>query len=190
MPQNKTLEALLASKRPDLVTYVRGIVRSEEIAEDLTQEAMLRAHRNLAALNDTHRLIPWLYKIATNICRDYFRQRTREFEKGYDHADPISPEDLRDDNAPRLDKVMECAEMGECVQRYFNRLSDSYRAVILLHDVEGMTNQEIAEMLGISLENVKIRLHRARKQLRTILENVCSFHKDERGVLVCEPKSR
>lgn len=181
--------AELAAKRPALFAYVRGIVRNVEIAEDITQETMLRAYRNISALKDHNRLAPWLYRIATNICRDQFRKytRTREEAQGSDSG-LLSLDDLRDENAPRLDKVMECAEMGECVQRYFAELPDSYRAVILLHDVEGMTNQEIADMLYISLETAKIRLHRARKQLRNILENVCHFYIDERGVLVCEPR--
>lgn len=80
--------------------------------------------------------------------------------------------------------------MGECVQRYFSQLPDAYRAVIMLHDLEGMTCPEVAELLGISLDAAKIRLHRARQQLRAILEEVCHFYLDERGVLVCEPKAR
>ena len=179
------LEAELAAKRPALFAYVRGIVRNAETAEDITQEAILRAYRCISGLKDHNRLGPWLYRIATNICRDHFRKnmRTRGEIQGAD-----SVNDLRDENAPRLDKVLECAEMGECVQRYFAELPDSYRAVILLHDVEGMTNQEIADMLGVSLDTAKVRLHRSRKQLRNILRDVCRFYIDERGVLVCEPK--
>jgi RNA polymerase sigma-70 factor (ECF subfamily) len=177
-------KAELAEKRPALFAYVRGIVQNAEIAEDITQEAMLRAHRSITALKDHNRFIPWLYRIATNVCRDHFRKNSRMLED----SELFSPNDPRDENAPRLDKVMECAEMGECVQRYFAELSDSYRAVILLHDVEGMKNKEIADILQISLDTAKIRLHRARKQLRNILEHVCNFYIDERGVLVCEPK--
>lgn len=183
----KDLEAELAKKRPRLLAYVRGIVQNREVAEDITQEAMLRAYRNFSGLRNNNHLVPWLYSIATNICRDHFRKnfRTRGETQG-----SVSVNDLRDENAPRLDKVLECAEMGECVQRYFAELSDSYRAVILLHDVEGMTNQEIADMLDITLDTAKVRLHRARKHLRTLLCDVCHFYVDERGVLVCEPKAR
>jgi RNA polymerase sigma-70 factor (ECF subfamily) len=190
MPKDITITAELSVKRPALLAYVQGIVRNPEIAEDITQEAMLRAHRSISGLKDHHRLVPWLYRIATNICRDHFRKKIIKTRKGIQGIDAnmISLDDLRDENAPQLDKVMECAEMGECVQRYFKELSDSYRAVILLHDVEGMKNQEIADMLEITLDTVKIRLHRARKQLRNILEDVCHFYIDERGVLVCEPK--
>ena len=84
---------------------------------------------------------------------------------------------------------MEQSEMSACVQKYMAGLPDSYRAVILLHDAEGLTNPEIAEMLGISLATVKIRIHRAREKLRVALGQACSFSADERGVVVCEPKS-
>ncbi|MFZ3047508.1 MAG: RNA polymerase sigma factor, partial [Desulfatirhabdiaceae bacterium] len=136
-------------------------------------------------LKDSDYFVPWLYRIATNICRDYFRKNGRTREKFQEN---VSVDDMRDENAPKLDKVLECDEMGKCVQRYFAKLSDSYRAVILLHDVEGMTNQEIADMLDISIYAVKVRLHRSRKQLRHILKDACHFYLDERGILVCEPK--
>lgn len=182
-------ETELAVKRPALFAYVRGIVRNAEIAEDITQEAMLRAHQSISRLKDNNRFVPWIYRIATNLCLDHFRNNIRTSKKVQaSDSDLLFSNDLRDENAPRLDKVMECAEMGECVQQYFQELSDSYRAVILLHDVEGMKNQEIADMLEISLDTAKVRLHRARKQLRNILEGVCNFYIDERGVLVCEPK--
>lgn len=184
--QPQDFEAELTAKRTPLLAYVLGVVRDLEIAEDITQEAMLRACRSISGLKNHDRLTRWLYRIATNICRDHFRKNKRISEEAQD-SDSIN--ELRDENAPRLDKVLECAEMGECVQRYFSELSDSHRAVILLHDVEGMTNQEIADMLNISLDTAKVRLHRSPKQLRNILKDVCHFYIDERGILVCEPKN-
>ena len=182
---SQDLKEELAAKRPALFAYVRRIVQDAEIAEDVTQEAIRRAYRSISRMKEYNRFAPWLYRIATNVCLDHFRKnkRTREEAQVSEFV-----HDLRDENAPRLDKVMECAEMGECVQRYFKELSDSYRAVILLHDVEGMKNQEIADMLEISLDTAKVRLHRARKRLRNILESVCHFYTEERGVLVREPK--
>ncbi len=78
--------------------------------------------------------------------------------------------------------------MSACVQRYLDGLSDSYRAVILLLDLDGLTGPQIAEILGVSLATVKIRLHRARVRLRAQLEAGCAFSHDERDVLVCEAK--
>ncbi len=76
--------------------------------------------------------------------------------------------------------------MGACVNRFLADLPDSYRQVILLHDGENMTNPEIAEMLGVSLDAVKIRLHRARRKLEAALKPHCDYSHDERNVLVCE----
>ena len=78
--------------------------------------------------------------------------------------------------------------MSACVQAYVGELSDSYRAVLLMHDVQGLTSREIAELLGDSTGGVKIRLHRARRQLQAVLESGCEFSQNERGTLVCDPK--
>lgn len=183
------LENELEKKRRALSVYVLGIVRDAAIADDLTQETLLRAHRSAQTLREEKRFDSWLYRIATNVCLDYLRQKKRLREDVPDSRDEaISLSELRDENAPQLNEVMECAEMGECVQHYFDELSSSYKMVILLHDVEGLTNREIAEILDVSIDVAKIRLHRARKQLRKILEDVCHFSTDDRGVLVCEPK--
>ena len=184
------LNETLAAQRPALFAYICGIVRNTQVAEDLTQEAMLRAHQGIPGLRDPDRFIPWLYRIATNACRDHFRKEKRAGEAFQGSGDSISVEDLRDENAPQLDKVLECAEMGACVRRYFERLPDSYRAVILLHDLEGMTNPAIADLLGISLDTAKVRLHRARNRLREILVDACEFYTDERGILVCTRKPK
>lgn len=172
---------------------IGGIVRDPAVAEDLTQETILRADQNLATLKDPARLTSWLYCIATNICHDRFRQSRHERIQSLDEdATGGSERDrLQDlpDTGPRLDRVLEQKEMSACVQRYLMDLPDSHRAVILLHDEAGMTNPEIAEMLGVSVATVKIRIHRAREKLRAALREACSFSADERGVLVCEPKT-
>jgi RNA polymerase sigma-70 factor (ECF subfamily) len=187
------LSELLASHREAIVRYIRGIVRDGAEAEDLTQETLLRAYNKLSTLEDPSRLVPWLYRIATNVTHDRFRQasyRHRPVSLDEDRGAAGEPA-LREivfNDSPHLDKLMEKKEMSSCVQEYIEDLSDPYRAVILLHDVQGLTNPEIAEMLGISLATVKIRLHRARSKLRAALGDGCSFSEDERGVQVCEPQ--
>jgi RNA polymerase sigma-70 factor (ECF subfamily) len=68
-----------------------------------------------------------------------------------------------------------------------NLLPESLRTVLILFDVMDLGHQEIADILGITVENVKVRLHRVRKRLKAILEEKCTFEVDERNVLVCEP---
>ena len=184
----------LATHREAIHRHIRGIVRDPAMAEDLTQETLLRAHVKMDSLEDPSRLSPWLYRIATNICLDRFRQSsTHDASRSIDEELYGDAEDgplrVLPDTGPRLDKVMEQQEMSGCVQRYLAELPDTYRAAILLHDDAGMTNPEIAEMLGVSVATVKIRVHRAREKLRAMLNASCSFSADERGVLVCEPKT-
>ena len=79
--------------------------------------------------------------------------------------------------------------MSKCVQVYLAQLPpDDYRIAILLHDAHGLSNPEIAELLGCSQATAKIRVHRARARLRDTLDAACSFEIDERGVLVCDPQ--
>jgi RNA polymerase sigma-70 factor (ECF subfamily) len=79
--------------------------------------------------------------------------------------------------------------MNECVRLYLDRLPASYRSVLLFSEDEGLTNQQIAETLGISLEAAKIRLHRARGRLRKELGGGCDVYRDDRNELACEPKT-
>jgi RNA polymerase sigma-70 factor (ECF subfamily) len=87
-----------------------------------------------------------------------------------------------------LESALERSQMSECVQGYLAALPDDYRIAILLHDSHGLSNPEIAELLGCSLATTKIRVHRARAGLRKTLASACSFEIDERGVLVCDPQ--
>lgn len=173
--------------------YLLTLVREAGAAEDLTQETFIRAYRKLPTLEDPSKVSSWLYRIATNLSYDRFRQMSQRDEAASldgmtsERGGPLPIEPA--DESPRLDKVVEQREMSSCVQDYLEELPDDYRAVILLHDLEGLTNPEIAEMLGCSLATAKIRLHRARKKLKEALDSACRFSRDERGVFVCERKS-
>lgn len=191
---DRELPRYLLDHRDAIRRYILGLTRNPAEAEDLTQETYLRAHGGFHALKSEAKALPWLYRIATNVSYDRFRQvsyqesqkATETIEAG--ESDTTSATSIPDDG-PRLDLAMEQDEMSCCVQQYVAQLSDQYRSVILLHDTQGLTNPEIAEMLNLSLATVKIRLHRARKRLRDALDRACSFSHDERGVLICEPKA-
>ena len=166
--------------------YIMSMVHDTAEAEDLTQETFLRAYRRRDSLRDEGAQTAWLYRIATHVCLDRLRQYARrnpmESETDLDQVDVAEPD------TPSLQQTIERDEMSACVQRYLNGLPDSYRAVMLLHDMHELTAPEIAQLLGESLANVKIRLHRARRKLKTALEAGCAFSYDERSVLTCESK--
>ncbi len=169
-----------------ILRYINSMVRDEAEAEDLTQETFLRAYRRRDTLREAAAQTAWLYRIATHVALDRLRRYARraplESEVDLDATDVAEPE------SPSLQQTLERDEMSGCVQAYLNRLSDSYRAVILLHDLHELTAQEIAQLLGESLPTVKIRLHRARVKLKAALQAGCDFSYDESSTLTCESK--
>jgi len=179
---------LFAAYQGRIRRYILSMVRDPVEAEDLTQDVFLQAHRKLGSLRDPDAVTSWLYRIATPVCYDRFRRSSRQ-----PRLEPLEPSgsagagsgvDRGDETS--LGRVLERAEMSACVRSFLDDLSDEYRQVILLHDLEGLTNAEIAEMLGASLDAIKIRLHRARRKLQVALAASCDFAHDEHGVFVCE----
>ncbi len=191
MSESTSLEArevagLFADHYDRIRRYILSMVRDPAEADDLAQDTFLRASSSYTSLRDVGALTTWLYRIATTVSIDRLRQRTRR--QPMESSEDVDTLDLPDPDAPALQQVIEQDEMSDCVKRYIEQLPDSYRAVILLHDLHELTDPEIAEALGESVANVKIRVHRARRRLQDALEGGCSFSRDERDVLVCEQK--
>jgi RNA polymerase sigma-70 factor (ECF subfamily) len=178
----------LLRHREAIYQYVRRLVKDAVEAEDLTQEVFLRAYSKLSTLQDRTKVLSWLYRIATNVCHDRFRQPSHRVR--VDSLDSTGGGGCANRAEPPLEPgfagVVEQKEMSACVQEHLDVLPEPYQAVIRLHDVEGLTNPEIAVRLGLTLATVKIRLHRARQKLRGSLNGGCTFSRDERDVFVCE----
>jgi RNA polymerase sigma-70 factor, ECF subfamily len=172
--------------RAAVTRYIRYLVRDSAEAEDLAQEALLRAHQQRATLRDAAALESWLYQIATHASIDRLRQRARTLARQVDA--PVEDLAITDRTRPSPLAIVQQREMSACVQRYVGGLSDAYKAVLLLHDTSGLTADEICQLLQLPLTTVKMRLHRARRQLEAALNSACAFGRDERGVFICEPK--
>jgi RNA polymerase sigma-70 factor (ECF subfamily) len=187
------LEARLVQYRPQIRSHILAMVRDAAEAEDLTQETYARALAGLDRLREPQAALAWLYRIATNVSLDRLRQRQRQPTVPVDpavSAEKAAEAPARERPASLIEAALERSEMSECVQGYLLTLPDDYRVAIFLHDVYGLSNPEIARLLGCSLATAKIRMHRARRRLRETLAAECTFELDERGVLVCEPRSQ
>lgn len=182
------LDASLERLRPRIRQHVRGLVRNAADAEDLVQEALLRAHRQLDALRDPEALAGWLYRIATNLCLDFLRPRSRRAAGGAGDGprEPVDGVELAaalPAELPALDEQVEHAEMASCGEELLGRLPPAYRRVLLLHDFQGHSAAEIGRALGCAPGAVKIRLHRARARFRALLLECCDLYHDGRGAL-------
>jgi RNA polymerase sigma-70 factor (ECF subfamily) len=178
---------------PRIYRYLSRLVGQGE-AEDLTQEVFVKINRGLPDFKGDAKLSTWIYHIATNVATDRLRSRSfRETRSGkaisQDERFLEDGGDLPGEKKPSVEKQAIREEMSSCVHDYINSLPENYRAVVTLSEIEELTNQEIAEVLGLSLETVKIRLHRGRAKLREKLEAGCAFDRDEEDILVCDPKT-
>ena len=164
--------------------FICALVRDEWVADDLIQETFIKVQKNLTQLREESKLSSWIFRIAINLCKDHFRKMSQSSK-----SESVLTEKQEILKEPRFLKELEQHQMGECVQDKVRLLPESYQTVLVLFDLMEFSHQEIAEITGISVENVKVRLHRARKKLKTILEKECRFEVDERNVLICDPVS-
>ncbi len=180
--------------QPRIRRYLTRLTGENE-GEDLAQEVFARINHALEDFRGESGVATWVYRIATNVARDRHRQSVSrggdaqsipleaftESEGGRDF------EGSADDTSSEQQVIRQ--EMNGCIREIIATLPDDYQSVIILSELEGMKNAEIAEILGVSLQTVKIRLHRARAKLREALTSSCVFYRDERNEFACDRKN-
>ncbi len=144
--------------------FILASVKNRWVADDSVQETFLRVLQNLEKVRGPAKLSSWIFRIAGNLCQDYFRSPRRKVLCFADNPAGELP------GESSLEKEMEKYQMSLLVQDLIKLLPEPMRQVIFLCDIKEESQQEAAELLGISLDNLKVRLHRARKQLKAILE--------------------
>lgn len=182
--------------QPKILRYLSRMLGENE-AEDLTQEVFVKVDKALKEFRGEAQLSTWIYRIATNAALDRlssssFKQQARESVPEESSCESeTEPEDKNvwtGEQNQNVDQQLIHQEMNSCIREYIDQLPEDYRAVLVLSEVEGFKNREIAEILEVSLDTVKIRLHRARAKLKESLGNHCNFYLDERSELGCDRK--
>jgi len=152
---------------------------NHEDASDLSQEAFLRVFQSLKDFRGQSSFSTWLYRVVSNVCLDELRQRGRRPTISID--EPIAGDKGETmqrqlaDGGPPPDELAERRELREVIQSCIDELSEEYRIVIILRDLQDLSYQEIAEVLDCSLGTVKSRLNRARLALKERLSRLELF---------------
>jgi RNA polymerase sigma factor (sigma-70 family) len=160
------VEEAMAKFGRQTYNYAYRLTGNEADARDLTQDAFIRVFRAWRSFRPGTSFLAWIYRIATNLYRDELRRRKGVF------AQPLPDDTQSQEQAPRHDPIAEMheRELSVGMDRALRGLTPEQRSVILLADVEGYSYQEIADVIGCSIGTVRSRLHRARAQLRKLLE--------------------
>jgi RNA polymerase sigma-70 factor, ECF subfamily len=168
-------ETLVREHGGRLLATARRFLRSEEDARDAVQEAFLSAFRALPGFAENSSLSTWLHRIVINASLMKLRSRKRKAEESIENLLPrfvsdghqAEPSSAWEGSAETL---LARSETRSLVRRSIDRLPETHRAVLLLRDIEELSTEECARLLGVTENAVKIRLHRARQALRGLLD--------------------
>lgn len=160
--------------RSGLYRFVLKRVNDEAAADDIVQDALSKVIANLGSLRDRQKLRPWMYQITRNAIIDYYRKNQAVAEL---------PDELgaveEDDGSAVQRELSQC-----CIAPFIERLPQTYREAIVLSEIEGLTQREVAIRQGLSLSGAKSRVQRGRKMLKEMMLACCHFELDSGGRII------
>lgn len=148
-------------------------VSSDDIADELLQDTFLKIHENLARVDKVERISSWTFQIARNTLVDHYRSQARA---ALELADELEAEEQTPDNLNE--------RVAGWLPAMIERLPEKYREALILYEIEGVSQQEIATRLDLSLSGAKSRVQRGRSKLKDILLECCTFQKDRLGNVI------
>ena len=164
-------EDLVTEHEKGVYAIAQRMTGNAEDAADMTQETFIKAYNSLASFRGDSKFSVWLYRIATNVCLDFLRSRSRKPTVSLSVEDDDGEEtqmDIADDSqSPEL--LLERGLTRDAVRRGLKSLSPEYRQILLLREIQGLSYEEIAEALALEVGTVKSRIFRARKRLCAFL---------------------
>jgi len=168
----EAFETLISNYDKKAYNIAYRMMGNEEDAKDMAQEAMLRVYRSIKEFKEQSSFSTWLYRIVTNVCLDELRKKKKQNSVSLDSTIETDDGEMRlevcsDRETP--ENAYERLEQRELIAEAIKQLSEEYRSVIILRDVQGFSYEEIAYMLNCSLGTIKSRINRARNTLRNKL---------------------
>jgi len=168
-------EALVRMQMPALLRAARRFLRSEEDARDAVQDTFVSAFKSIGTFQENSQLATWLHGILINSCLMKLRTQKRRPEEDIETYLPRFQDDGHQVEpsvpwAETAESILQRKQTRDLVRASIDSLPETYRVVLLLRDIEEMTTEETAKLLGITANAVKVRLHRARQALRTLLD--------------------
>jgi RNA polymerase sigma-70 factor (ECF subfamily) len=167
----EAVENLFDRFHAKIYSLAMSILKNESDAEEATQDVFLTVVQKAHTFKGNSALYSWIYRICVNTCLMRLRGKRRGETVSIEDFMPVFTEDgmhasLIDDWSKEVERKALDKELGQVIQRFTGDLSEKYRVVFVLSDVEGLSNEETAQILGLTVPAVKSRLHRARLYLR------------------------
>jgi RNA polymerase sigma-70 factor (ECF subfamily) len=177
-------EGLVRDLEQPIMRYLERYVGDRTEAEDLWQETLMRINKGFSTFAGRSSIKTWAFSIASRVAADYFRNPARKARI----AELNEVAELIDSDRG-IDERLVVDEMSACVRQVIDSLPDAYREALILHDLEGLSAEQTAEICDCSVASAKIRIHRARSRLRQALKEQCEFYRDPDSVFRCDRKA-
>lgn len=165
-------EALIEAYEQKVFHIAYRMAGNPDDAADMAQEILLKIFRNVGKFKGESKFSTWVYRVATNTCLDELKKAKRKAAYSLDEEFETEEGQLGvevADTAPTPEQRVEGQEIRDAITEAISRLSEEHRQIIILRDINGLTYEEVADILDCSLGTVKSRISRAREQLRKIL---------------------
>lgn len=177
-----------------LVRFVGRRVRHDADAEDIVQRVFLKVHESLGGLKDADRLHAWIYQVTRRAIADHYRSPMRRREVPMEPDAPLADVPAAPDDQADAEAGSEAfRELAACLHPLVAQLAAADQEALRLVEVEGLSQVEAADRLGLSVSGMKSRVQRARGRLRRIVEDCCRIDLDRRGGVIgytsrrCDP---
>jgi RNA polymerase sigma-70 factor (ECF subfamily) len=188
MNQQLNYVEIYNSYSPKIRRYLNSVFCVED-SEDILQDIFLKVFNSLQSFRGEANINTWIYRIASNTVIDRLKSNTHKFSKAQHELNPSLSQYNNSHFITTFEKNIEKEEMNDCIRQFINELTEKNRDIFILSQYEGLKNKEIAEILNMSIDSVKIRLHRAKEVLKASLTKNCNFYFDESCELSCVPVS-
>ncbi len=167
----EAVEALFDRFHGKIYGLAMSILKNESDAEEATQDVFMTVFQKAFTFKGDSALYSWIYRICVNACLMRLRGKKRSETVSIEEFMPVFTEEgmhasVVGDWSKEVERKMLDKELGGVIRKFTEKLSEKYRVVFVLSDVEGLSNEETAQILGLTVPAVKSRLHRARLYLR------------------------
>jgi RNA polymerase sigma-70 factor (ECF subfamily) len=180
-PSRIAFEDVVEEFSEPLRRYLERLAGNRAAADDLLQDTLLKIARALPDFEGRSSVRTWAFTIATRVATDHFR-RPQNRAQIVDIDETVPADD------PETEQRLVVDEMSSCVREVIDSLPEDYRTALVLHDLEGQTAAQVAEIAGCSIATAKIRIHRGRRRLKQALDQECRFYRDDDNVFRCDRK--
>ncbi len=170
--QKRAYDEIVSRYKGRLFSFIMRMVKDPALAEELTQETLIRVYIHAAKYREIARFSTWVFTIATNLVRNKMRQRSRRpvtislNPAPEDDEMPVDPADARADTSARIERE----ELGRLIAEATAKIPERYRVPFLLREVEQLSYEEIQQVTGLKLGTVRSRINRARTRFRLLIK--------------------